>query len=87
MTVTAPEWCSQAFFQLNNRKNRILIEQRSYFEAKGDQGISPELIIHEDECWNITRIDPEKLPTGDHQMLPGALYLHLSPKGISPVCI
>lgn len=85
VTATAQEWCGQAFFQLNNRNNRMLIEQRSYFETEGDQDISLEPVILEDECWNIIRIDPEKLPTGDQLMLPGALYLRLSHKEISPI--
>ncbi len=85
VTATAQEWCGQAFFQLNNRNNRMLIEQRSYFEKEGDQDISLEPVILEDECWNIIRIDPEKLPTGEQMMLPGALYLRLSHKEISPV--
>ena len=85
ITATAQEWCGNAFFQLNNRNNRFLIEQRSYFEKETDQDISLEPVLLEDECWNIIRIDPEKLPQGDHMILPGALYLRLSHKEISPV--
>ncbi|MBC7887590.1 MAG: hypothetical protein H7Z13_06855 [Ferruginibacter sp.] len=85
ITASAQEWCGIAFFQLNNRNNRYLIEQRSYFENESDQDISMEPVILEDECWNIIRMDPLELPQGDHLVLPGALYLRLSHKKISAV--
>ena len=42
-------------------------------------------MILEDECWNLIRIDPTRLPQGDHMILPGALFIRLSHKDISPV--
>ena len=85
ITATAQEWCGNSFYQFNNRNNRFLIEQRSYFENESDQDLSLEPMILEDECWNLIRIDPTRLPQGDHMILPGALFIRLSHKDISPV--
>jgi hypothetical protein len=82
VTASAQEWCGQGYFQLNNRNNRFVIEQRSYFEKEGDQNLALEEAILEDELWNLARIDPEKLPTGERPVLPGALYFRLSHKPI-----
>lgn len=85
ITATAQEWCGQAFYQLNNRNNRLLVEQHSYFETEGDQQVSLEPVMLEDEWWNLIKIAPEKLPQGQQKVLPGALYTRLSHKPIQPV--
>ncbi len=85
ITASAQEWCGMSFFQLNNRNNKMVIEQRSYFEKENDQDISMLPVIAEDALWNIMRIDPAKLPQGEQQVLPGALYLRLSHKPLTPV--
>ncbi len=82
LTASAQEWCGQGFFQLNNRNNQFVIEQRSYFEKEGDQNLSLDAVILEDELWTLARIDPAKLPTGTRPVLPGALYFRLSHKPV-----
>jgi hypothetical protein len=85
ISASSQEWCGNSFFQLNNRNNQYHIEQRSYFEKEGDRDLSLSPLILEDELWNIIRIDPTRLPQGEHDLLPGALYLRLSHKPVAPV--
>ena len=85
ISASSQEWCGNSFFQLNNRNNKYLIEQRSYFEQEGDQDLSIDPILLEDELWNIMRIDPARLPQGEHMILPGSLYLRLSHNSTTPV--
>ncbi|KAA3641206.1 MAG: septum formation inhibitor Maf [Bacteroidetes bacterium] len=80
VTTTSQEWCGHTFTQLNNRKGRFQIESRSYFESEGDQDITLEKTIIEDELWTQIRLNPEKLPVGDHKVLPSFFYLRLRHK-------
>ena len=63
------EWCGHVYMQLNN-KREFEIESHSYFESEGDQELKLEKTWLEDELWNLVRINPEELPTGDLQVLP-----------------
>ena len=85
ITTSSQEWCGNSFFQLNNRNNKYLIEQRSYFEKEGDQDLSIDPVLLEDELWNILRIDPSRLLQGEHMILPGSLYIRLSHNPINAV--
>jgi hypothetical protein len=85
VTGTMQEWCGMAFFQLNNRNDKYEAEQRSYFEQEGDNNISMDIALLEDELWNMIRLAPGKLPVGEQNILPGCLYLRLSHKPIETV--
>ena len=85
ITGSMQEWCGMAYYQMNNRNNKYNIEQRSYFEHEGDNNITRDIALTEDELWTIIRMDPNKLPTGDQTILPGALYLRLSHKPLETV--
>lgn len=84
-TNTVQEWCGMVFYQLNNKDNKFHIEQRSYFESEGDKDVQLNAVITEDELWNLIRITPDRLPTGEHTVLPGSLYLRLAHKPIEAV--
>jgi len=75
------EWCGQVYMQLNNRDN-FEIESHSYFEGEADQKISLPKTWLENELWNLIRINPEELPTGDVMMIPSFEYLRLRHKEI-----
>ena len=85
ITASIQEWCGMAFYQMNNRDNKFELEQRSYFEHEGDHDSKIDQVIQEDELWNMIRINPSKLPTGQQSILPGALYLRLAHKPLEPV--
>ena len=80
ITGTIQEWCGMATYQMNNKKNKFEIEQRSYFEQEGDKDISLTAVVQEDELWNLIRLNPDKLPNGEIAVLPGTEYLRLAHK-------
>lgn len=75
------EWCGQTYIQLNNRKD-FEIESHSYFEGEADQKLSLKKTWLENELWNLIRINPEELPTGDLMIIPSFEYLKLYHKEI-----
>lgn len=75
------EWCGQVYMQLNNRDN-FEIESHSYFEGEADQKLSLPKTWLENEIWNLIRINPEELPTGDAMIIPSFEYLRLRHKKI-----
>ncbi len=75
------EWCGQVYMQLNNRDS-FEIESHSYFEGEADQTLSLPKTWLENELWNLVRINPEELPTGDVMIIPSFEYLRLKHKEI-----
>lgn len=71
------EWCGQVYTQLNNR-DKFNILSHSYFEGEADQHLSLEKSVLEDELWNMIRIQPESLPTGNFKAIPSLEFLRLS---------
>jgi len=78
ITASSQEWCGHTFSQLNNRGNGFQMSLKSYFESEGDKELSLDKSLLEDELWTNIRLNPDKLPTGDIEILPSALYLRLS---------
>jgi hypothetical protein len=79
-TTSVQDWCGQAFQQINRRENGWRAEVRSYFQNEGDQTIEINDVWLEDELWLLIRLDPDKLPIGQFQALPGSLYLRFAHK-------
>ena len=77
-TASVQEWCGMTYTQLNQRNNKNEIISRSYFEDEGDKSLSFDVSLTEDELWNLIRIAPDRLPTGDQKVLPGSLFTRLS---------
>jgi hypothetical protein len=84
VTTSSQEWCGHTFTQLNNKKGKFEIEERSYFESEGDQSFTIEHGILEDELWTKIRLSPELLPAGVHQVIPSFFHLRLSHKELKP---
>lgn len=63
------DWCGQVYTQLNNRES-YEINSYSYFENESDQQLKLDKNWLEDELWNLIRINPESLPTGELRMIP-----------------
>jgi hypothetical protein len=73
-TTSIQDWCGQTFQQSNFRNSEWQIELRSYFEKQADQDLTlPETYL-EEEIWVTLRLDPKKLPVGDIQMIPSAIF-------------
>ncbi|QAA81515.1 septum formation inhibitor Maf [Aequorivita sp. H23M31] len=82
LSNSVQEWCGQVYIQLNNKKE-FEIQEHSYFEGEGDQKFILPKTWLEDELWNIIRINPEGLPTGDLKVIPSLEYIrfrHIEPK-------
>jgi len=73
------EWCGQVYMQLNNRKEFEFISH-SYFQGEADESKTLEKNWLEDELWNLLRINPAELPTGDINIIPSFEYLRLRHK-------
>ncbi len=85
ITGSIQEWCGMATYQMNHKKSKFEIEQRSYFEQEGDTEVVLSAVVQEDELWNLIRLNPDKLPKGEISILPGTEYLRLAHKPIEAV--
>ncbi len=82
VTTSSQEWCGHTFTQLNLEGNNYDVLLHSYFEAEGEQEFSVNAALLEDEIWNIIRLNPEALPIGEIEIIPGTFYQRLSHKEI-----
>ncbi len=78
VATSVQEYCGMSYTQLNQRNHKNEISWYSYFEDEGDRKLSFDESWLEDELWNLIRIEPEKLPTGQQKVLPGSLYTRMS---------
>jgi hypothetical protein len=68
------EWCGHVFQQINRNKNSGFdVKEFSYFESEGDKAYKLDNAILEDELWNMIRLNPTKLPIGNHKIIPSTL--------------
>ncbi|MBK8503388.1 MAG: hypothetical protein IPL46_14930 [Saprospiraceae bacterium] len=77
ITTSSQDWCGQSFMQLNHEQNKYRVRQYSYFEKEGDQNFTVDDLMNEDEIFNQIRFDPDLLPTGSKNMLPGTAFSRL----------
>jgi len=85
VTNSTTEWCGQVFTQLNYDKGHYKSQMFSYFENEGDQQTKVKAALLEDEILNRIRINPQALPTGKVDMLPGTTYARLTHKPFEKV--
>ena len=84
-TTSIQDWCGQAFQQSNFRNNSWSVQLRSYFENAGDKKLTLPSAHLEDELWITLRLDPKKLPTGETEIIPGAIFTRFNHQAISAV--
>lgn len=77
VTTSSQEWCGHTFMQLNLDNKNYRLKGFSYFESEGDIDIEVEKVTLEDEIWTRIRLNPEALPVGKINILPGSFYLRL----------
>jgi len=77
VTTTSQEWCGHTFTQLNWNKNNYELNDFSYFESEGDRNQKIDNAILEDELLNLIRINPDLLPLGNVQLIPGTMSARL----------
>ncbi|NET59735.1 MAG: hypothetical protein F6K47_27375, partial [Symploca sp. SIO2E6] len=76
-TSSSQEWCGHTFVQMNLNDQGYRVQQNSYFEQDGDKTLSLGGAIPEDELWTAIRLNPEDLPTGKLQLIPGTMFQRL----------
>ena len=77
ITTSSQDWCGQSFMQLNHEQNKYRVHHYSYFEKEGDENFTVDDLMNEDELFNQIRFDPQLLPTGSKNMLPGTAFSRL----------
>ena len=82
ISFSSQEWCGNTFVQLNNRA-QFEIDFRSYFETNADKKIVLKKNILENDLWNLLRINPKKLPTGNFNSIPSFEFLALNHQKIA----
>lgn len=84
VTTSVQEWCGHVFMQFNKTEAGYRTQRFSYFESESDsRGTLPDVIL-EDEVWTTIRLNPDDLPTGTFQMVPGTQFLRLSHATMRP---
>jgi len=83
VTMSAQEWCGQVFSQVNLKHKNYVITGHSYFEKEGDENLNLKVALLEDELWNRIRLDPQSLPIGDVEMIPGLFFSRLNHIGLN----
>lgn len=77
VSMSSQEWCGHVYSQLNLDKENYHLSSFSYFEQEGDIEKDIPIGVLEDELWNMIRIEPNNLPTGDIQIIPGLFHTRL----------
>ena len=77
VTMSSQEWCGHTFSQLNRTGSGYEVHGYSYFESEGDESLTLPSAVSEDELWTTLRLDPESLPTGELELIPGTMFLRL----------
>ncbi len=77
IATSSQEWCGHTYTQFNLLGNQYEVTEHSYFPGEGDQAFKLPAGLCEDAIWTTLRIDPNKLPVGNFEMVPGTFYLRL----------
>jgi hypothetical protein len=80
VSSSTQEWCGQTYMQLNRRGDKFEGLFHSYFQAEADRDFELESAFLEDEIWTKIRLNPQSLPAGDINMIPGLQFLRLRHK-------
>ncbi len=83
-TMSVQEWCGHVFTQLNLKGNHYQIKSYSYFEQESDERFTIMKKLLEDEVWNIIRINPNDLPLGNIQVIPGLFSTRMNHQDVKP---
>jgi hypothetical protein len=80
ISTTSQEWCGHTYMQVNNHKHEFAVKIHSYFQNEADQSFSVSQALLEDEVWTKIRLNPDLLPTGEIDIIPGTQFLRLHHK-------
>ena len=75
----------QSYLQVNYRNSAYQVSGRSYLENELEENYTLSKAMLEDELWNRIRINPDKLPVGETQLIPGTMTARLRHKQLEPL--
>lgn len=84
LSMSSQEWCGHVYAQLNLEGNFYNGIGHSYFEQEADSKFNLPGFILEDELFNLIRLDPNKLPSGKHQIIPGLFNARIKHETLRP---
>jgi len=77
VTASSQEWCGQSFTVIEREDAGFSATLHSYFESEANYTSTFSGAV-EDELWNLIRLNPDLLPTGEFMAVPGALSQRMS---------
>ena len=80
---SSQEWCGTTYSQLNLRNGKYDVTGHSYFENEADYSATLDNTWLEDELWTKLRLNPELLPEGEIDIIPGSFEVRTSHNGWS----
>lgn len=83
-STSVQDWCGQVYMQVGKDRKQYQVQLHSYFESEADQRTQVPTTLMEDELFNLVRMAPEQLPTGDITILPGTAYTRLAHTDFTP---
>ena len=86
VSTSVQEWCGHVFTQLNREEDgHYHLSSKSYFESEGDVETELAKALLEDDVWARLRLNPESLPQGSFEMIPGTQFSRLRHLPLQPV--
>jgi hypothetical protein len=85
VSLSDQEWDGHSYLQVNYRNNAYQVSGKSYYEKEVDENYTIAKALFEDELWNRIRLNPDKLPSGDLQLIPGTMAARLRHKTLEPL--
>lgn len=76
ISSSSQEWCGHTYMELRNKK-KFEVRTDSYFQEESNEQETLDKTWLEDDFWTMIRLNPDKLPTGNTQVIPSFLYLRL----------
>ncbi|MEH0156162.1 hypothetical protein V6R21_18580 [Limibacter armeniacum] len=73
VTYSNQDWCGQYFSSMTHTGKGLYIQHHSYFEGAETKKETLAVDLLEDELFNVIRINPEILPTGELTIIPNLL--------------
>ncbi len=77
ISTSVSEWCGHVFNQFNLREKNYEVEVRSYFESEGDKNFNLPANFTEDGLFSTIRLNPNKLPLGESNIIPFSSYIRM----------
>ncbi len=85
VSTSEQSWSGNSYLQINYRNNAYQVSGKSYVENEVEEAYEVAKVMLEDELWNRIRLNPDKLPTDEIQLIPGTMTARLRHKRPDPL--